>query len=51
MELAQKIIDYFGDDLYTELDVNEVDYETLPAYEFYEKVVKSCDELHPEVVV
>lgn len=50
MELAQKIIDYFGDDLYTELDVNEVDYETLPAYEFYEKVVKSCEELHPEVV-
>ena len=50
MELAQRIIDYFGEDLYTELDVTEDDYANLPAYEFYGKVVDSCRELRPDVI-
>ena len=50
MELGQKIADYYGEDLFTELDVTENDYQTLPAHEFYEKVEKSCEELHPEIL-
>ena len=49
-DLAERIIKYFGDDLYTELDVTESDYDTLPAYDFYQKVLDSCKELHPEVI-
>lgn len=45
-----KIAEYLGDELYSELDVTESDYETLPAYEFYGKVEKSCRELRPDII-
>ena len=44
-----KIAEYLGDGLYTELDVDESDYWTLPASEFYSKVEASCMELRPDV--
>lgn len=50
MELGRKIAEYYGDELYDELDVTRADYETMPACEFYEKVKDSCLELHPEVI-
>lgn len=46
MEIARIL----GDDVYDELDVTRSDYETLPAYEFYAKVERSCRELRPELV-
>lgn len=50
MVLGLEIEKELGDALYDELDVARSDYDTLPAYEFYSKVEKSCLELRPDII-
>lgn len=49
-ELAQYIMQKLGDKVYDELFIDPEDYNTLPAYEFYQEVVENCRIEHPEII-
>lgn len=50
IELAEYIIKELGDNLYDELEIEPDDYNRLPAYEFYQEVIESCEALKPEII-
>jgi hypothetical protein len=50
LELAQFILDELGENAYEELDIDPKDYNRVPAYEFYNKVITNCSILHPELI-
>lgn len=39
-----------GDGAYDELEIDPSDYDSLPAYDFYDEVVLSCRVVHPEII-
>lgn len=49
-ELGQYIMNELGDDVYEELFIDPEDYNTLPAYEFYEELITACKLEHPEII-
>ena len=39
-----------GEGVYDELEIDPSDYDSLPAYDFYDEVVSSCRVVHPEII-
>jgi hypothetical protein len=50
IELGEYIMRELGDAVYQELEIDPSDYSRLPAYEFYDEVVTSCQALRPEII-
>lgn len=48
--LGEYIMKELGDDVYDELEIDPSDYDSLPAYDFYDEVVSSCQVVHPEII-
>lgn len=48
--LGEYIMKELGEGVYDELEIDPSDYDSLPAYDFYDEVVSSCQVVHPEII-
>lgn len=48
--LGEYIMKELGYGVYDELEIDPSDYDSLPAYDFYDEVVSSCRVVHPEII-
>ena len=50
IKLGEYIVSTLGNKVYDELEIDPADYNKLPASEFYDEVISSCEILRPDII-